>query len=164
MDGFISNINVILSEQLLCPIDEEEYDSSDKKPVMLFPCGHTICQVCYSSLSNTICPFCRLEFITMVTNFELLKIMDSNNKIKSILKDLNKSMVETVDKLKKEIQHYKLESSSHKKDANSSLESPLEASVSQMNSIQPNIEPSAPKRESFVSSSSDEDYSAFEVN
>ena len=43
-----------------CSLCCELYDENKRKPLVLVPCGHTLCKVCAYQLVTSECPFCRL--------------------------------------------------------------------------------------------------------
>lgn len=56
-----------------CELCFEEYNLYDKKAFSLVPCGHSLCVKCLESLQKQVCPFCRLEFISKIPNWEINK-------------------------------------------------------------------------------------------
>ena len=57
-----------------CGVCLEEFNSSGTNtPVMLVPCGHTICLKCNSKLYA--CPYCRRIIIQHVKNFNVLEVV-----------------------------------------------------------------------------------------
>jgi hypothetical protein len=55
-----------------------------KKPFCLFPCGHTFCFECISSLTNKLCPKCKTRFTEKATNWAIIhKVNGLNSKNRS---------------------------------------------------------------------------------
>jgi hypothetical protein len=50
-----------------------------KKPFCLFPCGHTFCFDCISSLTNKLCPKCMTPFKCMATNWAIIHKVNGLN-------------------------------------------------------------------------------------
>ena len=44
-----------------CSLCCELYDENKRKPLVLVPCGHSLCKVCAHQLVVNECPFCRIE-------------------------------------------------------------------------------------------------------
>jgi hypothetical protein len=63
-----------------CPICFERYNTNDRKPLTLQPCGHTLCQVCKLKLRSTECPTCRTQFTSETPNFALMEVMEQMSK------------------------------------------------------------------------------------
>ena len=60
-----------------CPICCEIMDSN-RKPITISPCGHTVCSICFKE-KDKYCPVCKKLVSQRATNFSLLSIIDSNN-------------------------------------------------------------------------------------
>lgn len=72
---------VELPEELCCPICYEEYCRPNRKPVTLFPCGHSICESCLKQFEKSTthhkCCICNSSYSKTATNFQLLQIIDN---------------------------------------------------------------------------------------
>ena len=76
---------------LACGICLEEYDSQTRRPLSLYPCGHTFCTNCIQQLSNDICPFDSIRIEGKATNWELLKLASTEPKeTNKLISDENK--------------------------------------------------------------------------
>ena len=58
-----------------CVVCYEQYNDSNRKPQVLFPCGHTICKECLGSITN--CPKCRKNIERTVVNWDLIPSNDT---------------------------------------------------------------------------------------
>jgi hypothetical protein len=58
-----------------CIICFEKYNDSNRKPLVLIPCGHTICKKCSESIDN--CPKCRKNIERKVENWDLIPSYDT---------------------------------------------------------------------------------------
>jgi tetratricopeptide (TPR) repeat protein len=67
-----------------CKICFKKFNSDDRKPTCLFPCGHTFCFKCTKEISK--CGLCRSDFQTC-TNWQLIPDIESGKCI-HILTDL----------------------------------------------------------------------------
>lgn len=56
-----------------CELCLENYNSYDKKPHSLVPCGHAICLSCCNNLTKPVCPFCRVKYENKIPNWEIIK-------------------------------------------------------------------------------------------
>lgn len=73
-----------------CQICFEKYDHSDFKPYTLYPCSHTVCYQCITSLVEHKCPKCRCMIKDKKPNFGLLELIpDINIKINFYLNEFN---------------------------------------------------------------------------
>ena len=65
-----------------CTICFETYNNSERKPIVLNPCGHSFCNSCLQHLL-TQCPSCRTLIETKIINYALLNILQQqqNNEI-----------------------------------------------------------------------------------
>lgn len=66
----------IISE-LICPICYSLM-SANRKPKVLFPCGHSICTDCFNHIISTDskCPICKKNFTESTTNYVVLGVID----------------------------------------------------------------------------------------
>jgi len=55
-----------------CIICLERYNDSNRKPNVLYSCGHTICEVCLESITNNTCPTCRADIERTCINYALI--------------------------------------------------------------------------------------------
>lgn len=62
-----------------CEICMEDFDSLNRKPNSLVPCGHTFCIVCLEHIGNNTCPTCRSEFNNFIPNWEIIKRLNDVN-------------------------------------------------------------------------------------
>ena len=67
-----------IPEEIKCPECHKIMDSS-RKPVILFPCGHTVCSFCVKSN----CPICKKSIQKKQKNFELLSAVEKFLKYES---------------------------------------------------------------------------------
>jgi len=70
----------------VCEICEESYDEEARRPVVIFPCGHTYCSDCLNKITNKLCPQCRQSIEQTVTNFSILKQDKKENPIEEEIK------------------------------------------------------------------------------
>ena len=66
------------TEIFTCPIDLNRYDTTNRKPISIIPCGHSICNGCYDAIkrTNNLCPLCRTRMTGFVTNFLALNYLN----------------------------------------------------------------------------------------
>jgi hypothetical protein len=69
-----SEITTPKVHSLNCGICFESYDDSIKKPIALYPCGHTFCNQCIDQIGDS-CPNDYSKFSGKTTNWELLRIV-----------------------------------------------------------------------------------------
>ena len=66
-------------DEYKCPICYEQFDSQDKKPIVLFPCGHSICSECLKhyerSTNSRKCCMCNSSYKSTAVNYALLNAM-----------------------------------------------------------------------------------------
>ena len=55
-----------------CPISLDSYNDKDHKPIVLVPCGHSICEQCLKNLTNKVCPIDRIPFTSTTINYSLI--------------------------------------------------------------------------------------------
>jgi len=76
----LEQISNILTKE--CPICLEDYDSKNKKP-MVMECGHSVCYTCLTSILRTSkkCPFDKRELANLLQNYPVnwtfLEILNS---------------------------------------------------------------------------------------
>ena len=63
-------------DENLCMICAEEYDSTNKAPQILIPCGHNICKFCIMNLNSNKCPYCLTNILTFAYNRSLLNYIN----------------------------------------------------------------------------------------
>lgn len=101
-------------EQMLkCEICTFQYDSKDRRPCVLVPCGHTLCKNCLDKIDNQKCPNDRQRIEKYVVNWELIKLVSANEASKQIreklivlahrIEELSKLRAKTTNKLDNEI-------------------------------------------------------------
>ena len=62
-------------EELNCVICFDLFDENVRKPMMLFPCGHTFCEACLKQINNNICPTCNSNYTQVSVNWSLKKML-----------------------------------------------------------------------------------------
>ena len=62
-------------EELNCVICFDLFDENLRKPMMLFPCGHTFCEACLKQINNKICPTCNCSYSQVSVNWSLKKML-----------------------------------------------------------------------------------------
>ena len=78
-----------------CVICEDTYNETDKRPMTIFPCGHTYCRLCLSQLHNNQCPECRAKIEQTTTDFAVLKQLanqSSNPVVASYVREIKKEI------------------------------------------------------------------------
>ncbi|KAL0232402.1 hypothetical protein PCE1_002743 [Barthelona sp. PCE] len=75
-------------ESFFCPVCRSNYEEvKPHVPVVLFPCGHTICEFCANQDGlRSRCPMCRAKFKNFAQNYSLLaslRILNSNSQLNS---------------------------------------------------------------------------------
>ncbi len=78
-----------------CVICEETYDENEKRPMAIFPCGHTYCRLCLSKLQNNHCPECRASIEQTATNYAVLKqieVQSSNPVVANYVREIKKEI------------------------------------------------------------------------
>ena len=67
-----------------CPSCLFKYNVTNKVPIFITSCGHTMCAECVNKLSASVCPRCKTKFDTDKKNFpknhEILKLIEDKNK------------------------------------------------------------------------------------
>ncbi|OHT07135.1 hypothetical protein TRFO_01237 [Tritrichomonas foetus] len=70
-------------DEYRCPICYEDYDSEKRKPIVLFPCGHSVCFSCLTmserSNASKKCCLCNTHYTKTATNFALQSAMSLQN-------------------------------------------------------------------------------------
>ena len=96
-----------------CIICFEKYNDSNRKPLVLIPCGHTICGECLESIDK--CPTCRENIERTVENWDLIPSHDTRPSVPPQMSSINdqnkdplwvslrKYLVIDVDEKKKEL-------------------------------------------------------------
>lgn len=86
-----------LPEEILCPLCYEIMNSAETKPMTLFPCGHVICNSCYSKVKlSGNCNVCNSQVKNAAINYTLANIIDNENYSKPI--NVNKDDLEYISK------------------------------------------------------------------
>ena len=70
-----------------CIICLERYNDSNRKPHVLFPCGHTICGECLESIDN--CPKCRKNIERTVENWDFIPSHDTRPSVPPQMSSIN---------------------------------------------------------------------------
>ena len=83
-------IQLNLMDESVCMICTEEY-SVNKRPQILFPCAHNICDFCLVNMNSAFCPFCRSNIITFTYNRSLLNSIMYNKFNDNLAKKMLKS-------------------------------------------------------------------------
>ena len=71
----LGNIRVVPESALQCDICYNDFDQQIHKPLVLYPCSHTICSECISRLPAQICPTCRTTFTSRAPNFSFINLL-----------------------------------------------------------------------------------------
>ena len=66
-------------------------DKMDHSPILLSPCGHSLCVFCVSKLKKPICPYCRTKIEHKATNRPLLEMITRFCDSKEVTEKLNKN-------------------------------------------------------------------------
>lgn len=77
-----------------CEICEESYNEDTRRPLIIFPCGHTYCSECLNQVPNKLCPQCRRSITQTITNFSVLSQIVGVNKTDPIATDIKKRLDE----------------------------------------------------------------------
>ena len=83
-----------------CIICLERYNDSNRKPHVLFSCGHTICEICLKSITNNTCPTCRATIERTSINYALMpsnqpvRLLDVSTMNRVVLIDRDQSGVQ----------------------------------------------------------------------
>ena len=81
-----------------CSICYESYNETNKKPTFLIPCGHTFCYDCATKFApcvddlKTRCPNDKVEFVSLGTNWEILKEMSYDQDFGHVTFDLDNQL------------------------------------------------------------------------
>ena len=70
-------------EEFMCPICYEEMLPPKRRPMMLFPCGHSLCEDCLTRQQATgrkKCPVCSTPFSSAAVNFSLKNAAEARGK------------------------------------------------------------------------------------
>lgn len=85
-----TSTNRVMTElKFVCEICLNEYDADYRRPFVLIPCGHTLCNLCIDKIDNRQCPNDRIPFTDKVLNWEVQKrlpnfqIASLNNEIRN---------------------------------------------------------------------------------
>lgn len=62
-----------------CEICMEDFDSINRKPNSLVPCGHTFCIICLEHIGSSKCPTCRSDFTNFIPNWEIIKRLNNTH-------------------------------------------------------------------------------------
>lgn len=62
-----------------CKVCLDLFNSNNKVPIVLIPCGHTVCNLCTIGLIT--CPFCRSDIKSLVINWIMLQSSDEATNI-----------------------------------------------------------------------------------
>lgn len=68
-----------LNNMLECPIMLDTYNDTDCRPLVLVPCGHSVCEKCFKNLKAKICVVCRQPFTSTAMNYALLDVINTQN-------------------------------------------------------------------------------------
>jgi hypothetical protein len=63
---------------LTCVACWEKFSVKERQPLSLFPCGHSLCAICYETIKeigSNKCPHCREIIQNTVTNWELISLL-----------------------------------------------------------------------------------------
>ena len=60
---------------LVCEICFENYNKENRLPLNIFPCGHTFCQLCITSLNVKRCPQCNIAFEHTAKNWAIINLI-----------------------------------------------------------------------------------------
>ncbi len=88
-----------------CKICYEIYDNALRKPISL-SCGHTFCSRCLDTLSrmgNNECSICKKRITSKLSNFALLDVIDTQQKVESKLVEEIENYTKQMEKIKKDI-------------------------------------------------------------
>ncbi len=55
-----------------CEICMESFNTTNRRPNSLVPCGHTFCIICLEHIGNSKCPTCRYNILFLLFYFDLL--------------------------------------------------------------------------------------------
>lgn len=72
-----------LESMLTCPVCLDKYNQTKRRPMVLVPCGHTICNSCYGKLTVNNCPIDRGNIQSTVVN-HCLTTTNVGNQLKPI--------------------------------------------------------------------------------
>jgi hypothetical protein len=71
----------VVPDEYNCPICYEEMRGPDRRPTTLFPCGHSVCELCLNEYIRTSgrqkCCLCNTEFKRKAINFSLLHVIEN---------------------------------------------------------------------------------------
>lgn len=87
-----------------CDICYDDYNSNEKKPFTLVPCGHTFCIKCINSLMSreASCPNCRKKISEKIPNYGLVGLLELN-----LVPDLNTDLKKSISLRQNEIKEAK---------------------------------------------------------
>ena len=75
-----------------CEICTNDYDNQYRRPFVLIPCGHTLCNLCIEKIENKQCPNDRIVFTNRVLNWEIQKRL-SNYQITSLINEIQNNFL-----------------------------------------------------------------------
>lgn len=62
-----------------CKICFENFDLNEHKPMVMIPCGHTVCQKCLERIKQQtldVCPTCRIQITLDRPNYALIDLVN----------------------------------------------------------------------------------------
>jgi hypothetical protein len=81
------NIPPATTDDFVCEVCLNNYDTMIHKPYSLVPCGHTYCIECLNRITR--CPSCRIEFQDKIPNWEISRRLNSTTAPSAPVKSKN---------------------------------------------------------------------------
>ena len=102
-----------------CSVCFENFDTMDRKPCVISPCGHYICEQCFDTVTPKKCPICRQSMDIKIINRPLMscietkeiekiaghgncdyeRLINENKKFKKQIDSFQKREIELLDRL-----------------------------------------------------------------
>jgi hypothetical protein len=77
----------IKDRKFQCEICLNDYDNQFRRPFVLVPCGHTLCNLCIDKIENKQCPNDRIVYTNKILNWEIQKRL-SNYQVTSLVNEI----------------------------------------------------------------------------
>ena len=68
-----------MQQEFQCKGCSFNFHVDDRKPRVLVPCGHSVCEICTEKFSHSKCLECDSQVETNIPNYELIKLMNSRS-------------------------------------------------------------------------------------
>lgn len=115
-DDEVVSVPTDVPEEFCCPICYEQMKIHNKKPMILYPCGHTICEECLKQYEETShnqkCCMCNQKYTQSSVNYALLNVLEREINTAPKKTDYTKKLELTKTKLDLMLSQFKMKQSS----------------------------------------------------